>query len=107
MSSDADNTPGTRAIDLDVEVPGTPEEVWEAVASGPGITAWFVPAKVDGRVGGTLELDFGPLYGSETPGSRPGTRCAGSWPRRPTRAAPPSPPSGWWRPATAAPAWSG
>jgi uncharacterized protein YndB with AHSA1/START domain len=66
MSSDAGNTPGTRAIHLDVEVPGTPEEVWEAVASGPGITAWFVPAKVDGRVGGTVELDFGPLYGSET-----------------------------------------
>jgi uncharacterized protein YndB with AHSA1/START domain len=66
MSSDQDNIPGTRAIDLDVEVPGTPEEVWEAVASGPGITAWFVPAKVDGRVGGTVELDFGPLYGSET-----------------------------------------
>ena len=57
--------PGTRAIDLDVAVPGTPEEVWEAVASGPGITAWFVPAKVEGRVGGTVELDFGPGYGSE------------------------------------------
>ena len=40
--------PGIRAIDLDIEVPGTPEEVWEAVASGPGITAWFVPAKVEG-----------------------------------------------------------
>jgi uncharacterized protein YndB with AHSA1/START domain len=59
-------TPPTRAIDLDIEVPGTPEEVWEAVASGPGITAWFVPAKVDGRVGGTVELDFGPGYGTET-----------------------------------------
>ena len=58
--------PETRAIDLDIEVPGTPEEVWEAVASGPGITAWFVPAKVDGRVGGTVELDFGPGYGTET-----------------------------------------
>jgi uncharacterized protein YndB with AHSA1/START domain len=57
--------PGTRALELDVEVPGTPEEVWEAVASGPGISAWFVPAKVDGRVGGTVELDFGPGYGSQ------------------------------------------
>jgi uncharacterized protein YndB with AHSA1/START domain len=65
MSSTAGDTPGTRPIDLDVEVPGTPEEVWEAVASGPGITAWFVPAKVDGRVGGTVELDFGPGYGTE------------------------------------------
>ncbi|HEV3399631.1 MAG TPA: SRPBCC domain-containing protein, partial [Actinomycetes bacterium] len=55
-----------RAIDLDIEVPGTPEEVWEAVASGPGITAWFVPATVEGRVGGKVELDFGPGYGVET-----------------------------------------
>jgi uncharacterized protein YndB with AHSA1/START domain len=66
MSPEHDDTEGTRAIDLDIEVPGTPEEVWEAVASGPGITAWFVPAKVDGRVGGTIELDFGPGYGTET-----------------------------------------
>jgi uncharacterized protein YndB with AHSA1/START domain len=57
---------GARVIDQEIEVPGTPEEVWEAVASGPGISAWFVPAKVDGGVGGTVELDFGPGYGAET-----------------------------------------
>ena len=66
MSPEHDDRPRTRAIDLDIEVPGTPEEVWEAVASGPGITAWFVPAKVEGRVGGTAELDFGPGLGVET-----------------------------------------
>jgi uncharacterized protein YndB with AHSA1/START domain len=66
MTSAHDDAPATRAIDLDVEVPGTPEQVWEAVASGPGITAWFVPARVDGRVDGTVELDFGPGYGTET-----------------------------------------
>ncbi len=66
MSSEHhDPKPVTRAIDLAIEVPGTPEEVWEAIASGPGITAWFVPAKVEGRVGGTVDLDFGPGYGSE------------------------------------------
>jgi uncharacterized protein YndB with AHSA1/START domain len=66
MSNQRDDATGTRSIDLDVEVPGTPEQVWEAIASGPGITAWFVPAKVDGRAGGTVELDFGPGYGAET-----------------------------------------
>ena len=66
MSPERDDIPGTRAIELDVEVPGTPEEVWEAVASGPGITAWFVPARVDGRLEGTVELDFGSGYGTET-----------------------------------------
>jgi uncharacterized protein YndB with AHSA1/START domain len=38
----------TREISFDVEVPGTPEQVWEAIATGPGITAWFVPAEIDG-----------------------------------------------------------
>lgn len=66
MSAEHHDTPRTRAIDLDIEVPGTPEQVWEAVASGPGITAWFVPARVDGRVDGTVELDFGPGFGVET-----------------------------------------
>jgi uncharacterized protein YndB with AHSA1/START domain len=66
MSSEQHDRSEARAIDLDVEVPGTPEEVWQAVASGPGITAWFVPARVDGRVDGTVELDFGPGYGAET-----------------------------------------
>jgi uncharacterized protein YndB with AHSA1/START domain len=66
MSPEQPDTSETRAIDLDVEVPGTPEQVWEAVASGPGITAWFVPARVDGRPDGTVELDFGPGFGVET-----------------------------------------
>jgi uncharacterized protein YndB with AHSA1/START domain len=66
MSPERHDTDETRAIDLDIEVPGTPEQVWEAVASGPGITAWFVPARVDGRPDGTVELDFGPGVGVET-----------------------------------------
>ena len=37
-----------------------PEEVWEAIATGPGISAWFVPSEVDGQVGGTTVSHFGP-----------------------------------------------
>jgi uncharacterized protein YndB with AHSA1/START domain len=51
---------GRRSVQAEVEVPGTPEEVWEAIASGPGITSWFVPSQVDGRVGGTTVCNFGP-----------------------------------------------
>ncbi len=54
-----------RSIDLSVEVPGTPEEVWEAIATGPGITSWFIPVEVEGRVGGQVVMDFG-SYGKET-----------------------------------------
>jgi uncharacterized protein YndB with AHSA1/START domain len=37
----------TREISFDVEVPGTPEEVWDAIATGPGISSWFVPAELE------------------------------------------------------------
>lgn len=51
---------GRRSVQAEVEVPGTPEEVWDAIATGPGITSWFVPTKLDGRVGGTTISNFGP-----------------------------------------------
>jgi len=48
---------GRRSIAVEVEVPGTPERVWQAIATGPGISAWFVPAEIDGK---TMTLHFGP-----------------------------------------------
>lgn len=51
---------GRRSVQTEVEVPGTPETVWEAIATGPGISSWFVPAEVDGRVGGKTVCHFGP-----------------------------------------------
>ena len=53
-----------RKIDLSVEVPGTVEEVWQAIATGPGITSWFVPCTLEEREGGAVSLDFG-TFGSE------------------------------------------
>ena len=50
---------GSRAIDLAVEVPGEAEEVWAAVATGPGITSWFVPVHVDEEEGGSVRMDVG------------------------------------------------
>jgi uncharacterized protein YndB with AHSA1/START domain len=50
---------GRRSVQVEVEVKGTPEQVWQAIATGPGISSWFVPTQVDGRVGGTLTCDFG------------------------------------------------
>jgi uncharacterized protein YndB with AHSA1/START domain len=50
---------GRRSFQVEVEVQGTPEQVWRAIASGPGISAWFVPTQLDGRVGGSIALDFG------------------------------------------------
>jgi uncharacterized protein YndB with AHSA1/START domain len=55
-----------RTIEHEIVVPGTPEQVWNAIATGQGITAWFVPSKVEERVGGAFELDFGPGMGTST-----------------------------------------
>jgi uncharacterized protein YndB with AHSA1/START domain len=53
---------GRRSIQVEVEVPGTPEEVWRAIATGPGISSWFVPAKFEERDGKpvAVNLEFGP-----------------------------------------------
>ena len=52
---------GRRSIQIDIEVPGTPEEVWQAIATGPGISAWFVPTAVEEKDGKpvAMTLDFG------------------------------------------------
>ena len=37
---------GQRSVQVEAEVPGSPGEVWQAIASGPGISSWFVPTEV-------------------------------------------------------------
>jgi uncharacterized protein YndB with AHSA1/START domain len=51
---------GRRYVQAEVEVEGSPEEVWKAIATGPGVSAWFVPTQVEERVGGTVTANFGP-----------------------------------------------
>lgn len=53
---------GRRYIQVEVEVPGTPEEVWQAIATGPGISAWFVATTIEERDGKPVsaKMVFGP-----------------------------------------------
>lgn len=48
-----------RWVELDVVFPGTPEQLWHAMATGPGISAWFTTTTVDAREGGAIAFDFG------------------------------------------------
>jgi uncharacterized protein YndB with AHSA1/START domain len=57
--------PGKRSIQLEIEVPGTPEEVWQAIATGNGTTAWFTRAEIEEREGGSVVHYMG---GGETKG---------------------------------------
>ncbi len=53
---------GRRSIQVEVEVPGTPEEVWQAIATGPGISSWFVPTEFEEQDGKpvAVKMNFGP-----------------------------------------------
>jgi uncharacterized protein YndB with AHSA1/START domain len=53
---------GRRSIQVEVEVPGTPDEVWQVIATGPGISAWFVPTAFEEREGRpvSVAMNFGP-----------------------------------------------
>jgi uncharacterized protein YndB with AHSA1/START domain len=79
---------GRRSVQVEVEVPGTPEEVWQAIATGPGISSWFVPTEFEVRDGKpvAVKMNFGPgmesravvtvwdpprLFAAESPGWTP------------------------------------
>ena len=53
---------GRRSVQVDVEVPGTPEEVWQAIATGPGISSWMVPTEFEEQGGKpvAVKMNFGP-----------------------------------------------
>lgn len=51
---------GRRRVEAEIEVPGTPEEVWRAIATSEGLSSWFYRSRVEGGVGGAAECDFGP-----------------------------------------------
>ncbi|QDT53493.1 hypothetical protein Pan44_15150 [Caulifigura coniformis] len=50
---------GKRWVEMEVVVPGAPEDVWNAMATGQGNTAWFTRTEIDGGIGGEIRFDFG------------------------------------------------
>jgi len=41
------------------EVAASPEQVWDAIATAEGISAWMVPTRLDPQVGGEVAFDLG------------------------------------------------
>ncbi|MEM7164570.1 MAG: SRPBCC domain-containing protein [Planctomycetota bacterium] len=63
MSVQSDGS-GKRWIQVEIEVPGTPEEVWKAIATGPGMECWFMPLgtnadETEQKVGGAIYMGSG------------------------------------------------
>jgi uncharacterized protein YndB with AHSA1/START domain len=48
-----------RRLEKQLGLDASPEQVWEAIATGPGIATWFVPHRVEPHEGGTVEQDYG------------------------------------------------
>ena len=47
-------------IAQDIEVDATPEQVWEAIATGPGLDSWFLGhSEIEPRQGGTVRWSIG------------------------------------------------
>lgn len=59
---------GRRSVQIEIDVPGTPQEVWDAIATAQGISAWFVPATFEEEDGKpvAVTLDFGPAMDSRS-----------------------------------------
>jgi uncharacterized protein YndB with AHSA1/START domain len=60
--------PHGRWLEFEVGVDGTPEEVWQAIATGPGISSWYVPHEIEPRTGGATTSSFGPEPEMQIPG---------------------------------------
>jgi uncharacterized protein YndB with AHSA1/START domain len=52
-------------LEFSVEVPGTAEQVWQAIATAKGMSAWFLPTEMEEREGGSVHFSMGPEMGSD------------------------------------------
>lgn len=55
---------GKRSVEMELVVSATPEQVWHAMATGPGNVAWFTKATIEEQVGGALRFHFGGMGSS-------------------------------------------
>jgi uncharacterized protein YndB with AHSA1/START domain len=65
-------------INQEIELDATPEQVWEAIATGPGIDAWFFGhSTIEPRLGGRTTFEMGgEVAGSTITAWEPGKRFA-------------------------------
>jgi uncharacterized protein YndB with AHSA1/START domain len=46
-------------FELTLEVPASADQVWHAIATGDGVSSWFLPHEIEGRVGGRFVAHMG------------------------------------------------
>jgi uncharacterized protein YndB with AHSA1/START domain len=50
---------GKHWVEMETLIPGTPEQVWEAMCTGPGMSTWFTPTTVEEKLGGKIVFELG------------------------------------------------
>jgi uncharacterized protein YndB with AHSA1/START domain len=60
----------------EVTLQATPEEVWEAIATGPGLAAWFMPMEMDPDSGMVTAWEPGKRLAVQTPQAEDGSTQA-------------------------------
>ena len=46
-------------LEMTFELPGTPEQLWDAIATAQGVSAWFMPTDLEEREGGAIVTHMG------------------------------------------------
>ena len=65
MSAEGRERPGT-ITSREIEVAATPEQVWQAIATGAGNAGWLFPAEIEERQGGSMIIHRAP-FGGDAP----------------------------------------
>ena len=52
-------------LELSIEVPGTPEQVWQAIATAAGMSSWYLPTDLEEGVGGAVHFTIGEHMGAD------------------------------------------
>lgn len=52
-------------LSFTVEVPGTAEQVWHAIATAQGLSSWYLPTELEERVGGAVRFTIGAAMGAD------------------------------------------
>jgi len=61
---------GRRYVEAEVEVPGSPEQVWQAIATAEGVSSWFMPTTIEKDANGKptkVITSFGPGMNAVAP----------------------------------------
>jgi uncharacterized protein YndB with AHSA1/START domain len=80
MSTNSEKVAHQKSFEVEVDVPGTPEEIWQAIATGPGVTLWFTRMEIEGFVGGKVVADPNQPVASTVTAWEPPRRFAYAYP---------------------------